>query len=55
MGIGLLVDHSTVEAEQGEPWQDQMEGRPGSREDRLGYSPAGVQGDNGLLEIHKAA
>lgn len=36
VGMGLLADHSTVEAEQEEPWQDQVEGRPGSEEDRLG-------------------
>lgn len=36
VGTGLLAAHSTVEAEQGEPWQDQLEGRPGSREDRRG-------------------
>lgn len=46
--MGLLADHSTVEAEQEEPWQDQAEGRPGSEEDRLGCSPAGVKGDNVL-------
>lgn len=36
VGMGLLADHSTVEAEQEEPWQDQAEGRSGSEEDRLG-------------------
>lgn len=54
VGMGLLADHSTVEAEQEEPWQDQAEGRPDSEEDRLGWSPAGVKGDNVSWEMHKS-
>lgn len=46
VGMGLLADHSTVEAEQEEPWQDQVEGRPGSEEDRLGCSLQQVAGQS---------
>lgn len=51
VGMGLLADHSTVEAGQEEPWRGQAEGRPGSREDKLDWSPAR---NNTFWEVHKS-